>query len=105
MRAQDAGLRPWVDVAVDGGADGLGLVGAGRQEQNAPRVHDAADAQADGLAGHVVFAFKEAAVGLDGALGEVDDMAAVDEGIGGFVEADVAVAADAQHLGRCRRPG
>lgn len=98
MRAQDAGLRPGVDVAVNGIADGFGLIGAGGQQQDAPCVHNAADSQADGLAGHIVFAFKEAAVGLNGALGEVDDMAAVDEGIGGFVEADMAVAPDAQHL-------
>ena len=29
MRAQDAGLRPGVDVAVNGIADGFGLIGAG----------------------------------------------------------------------------
>ena len=54
------------DVAVDGVVDGLRLVLAGSQQQDAAGAFmNAADAQADGLTGHVVFAVEEAAVGLE----------------------------------------
>ena len=98
MGAQDAGLRLRVHIALYGRADGLGLIGAGGKQEHAAGVHDAANAQADRLTGHVVFTVEEAAVGLDGAMRKVDDVAAIHKRVGRLVKADVAVAANAKNL-------
>ena len=60
--------------------------------------HDGADAHGERLARHVVDAVEETAVGLDGGLGQVNAVGALDEGVAGLVEADVAVVADAEEL-------
>ena len=60
--------------------------------------HDGADAHRERLARHVVDAVEEAAVGLDGGLGEVHAVGALHEGVTGLVEADVTVVANAQEL-------
>lgn len=51
-----------------------------------------------GVGGHLVDAGEEALVGVPGALGEGDLMGAGGEGVGGLVEADVAVDAQAPEL-------
>lgn len=98
MRPKDAGLHLGGDLAADCVAHGLRLVRAGGDEQDLPGVHDAADAQADGLARHVRLRLEEALVRLDGGGGQVHHVAAVDELAGRLVETDVAVAADAEDL-------
>mgnify|MGYP003300403364 CR=1 FL=1 len=86
------------DGAEEGLLDDLGLVLAGGDQQDLAGVHDGADAHGVGLTGHIVLGGEEALVGLDGLLGQIDAVGAHGEVIGGLVEADVAVVADAQQL-------
>ena len=77
---------------------GLGLGLAVGDNQDHAGIHDGLGAHGVGLAGHVVDAVEQAAVGLNGALGKVDAVRALGEVIVGLVEANVTVVTDAEQL-------
>ena len=77
---------------------GLSLGLAVGDNQDHAGIHDGLSAHGVGLTGNIVDAVEQAAVGLNGALGEVDAVRALGEVVIGLVEADVAVVADAEQL-------
>ena len=98
---EDGGRDLGSDGAEESVLDGLGLVGAGAHPHQHPPAglsKDLPGAHGAGVGGHLVDAGEEALVGVPGALGEGDLMGAGGEGVGGLVEADVAVDAQAQRL-------
>ena len=84
--------------AEEGVPDGLGLGGPVGHHQDLPGLHDVPDAHGAGVGGDLLQAGEEAAVGLPGAVGELHLVGAQGEGVGGLVEADVAVDPQAQQL-------
>ncbi|OPZ89433.1 MAG: hypothetical protein BWY73_01509 [candidate division TA06 bacterium ADurb.Bin417] len=98
MELEDGGGHLAGDTVFDGLVDGVGLVGAVGQQDDFPGVHDRSHTHGDGVKRHLAGVGEEAGVVLDGLLGEGLDMGARGQGRTGLVEADMAVAADAQYL-------
>ena len=67
-------------------------------DQDHAGIHDGLGTHGVGLTGNIVDAVEQAAVGLNGALGEVDTVRALGEVVIGLVETDVAVVANAEQL-------
>lgn len=86
------------DGAFDGLGYGLGFVFSRGEEDSFAGVENGSDTHGDGMEWHGVLAAKKAGVVLPGAGGEGFDAGAGGEGGCRFVEADVAVAADAEEL-------
>lgn len=70
---------------------GLSLGLAVGDDQDHAGIHDGLGTHGVGLTGNIVDAVEQAAVGLNGALGEVDAVRTLGEVVIGLVEADVAV--------------
>ena len=98
MEAQDGRRKPRGDRAFDQAVDGVFFVAAQGQQHDLPGLHDGADAHGNGLARHLTLRLEKALVGLNGAVGEADDLGAVAKVVRRLVKADVAVASDAQQL-------
>lgn len=77
---------------------GLSLGLAVGDDQDHAGIHDGLGTHGVGLTGNIVDAVEQAAVGLNGALGEVDAVRTLGEVVIGLVEADVAVVANAEQL-------
>ena len=77
---------------------GLSLGLAVGDDQDHAGIHDGLGAHGVSLTGHVIDAVEQAAVGLNGALGEVDAVRTLGEVVIGLVEADVAVITNAEQL-------
>src|SRR4029077_3296958 len=84
--------------AFDGFGDGGGLGGAGGEEEDFAGFEDGADAHGDGAAGAFFAGSEKFGVVVDSFLVEDFHARAGAEAGSGFVEADVAVAADAKKL-------
>ena len=78
--------------------NGLGLLLAIGNNQDGASVHDGLNTHGVGATRHVLLTLKQTAVGLDGALGQIDAMRALRENVVRLVEANMAVATNAQKL-------
>ena len=86
------------DGTFDGLGYGLGFVFSCREEDGFAGVENGSDTHGDDMEGHRVLATEEAGVILASAGGEGFDAGAGGEGGCRFVEANVAIAADAEEL-------
>lgn len=86
------------DGAFDGLGYGLGFIFSRGKEDGFAGVEDGSDAHGDDMEWHRVLAAEEAGVVLAGAGGEGFDAGAGGEGGCRFVEANVAICADAEEL-------
>lgn len=98
MKLQDRGWALRRNVAVAHVVNGLGLVLAASHNQNAAREHNGLRAHGVSLTRDVLHALKQAAVCLNGALGEINAVRTLREMVVGLVEANVAIVTNTKKL-------
>ena len=98
MELQDGSGNLGGHGAAEGLVENLLLVGAGGYQNHLPGCHHGADAHGVSSGGNLVNGVEEALVGLTGNLLQLYLMGHGREMVGGLVEADVAVVANAQQL-------
>ena len=98
MQLQDRGRALRSNRAKAHIVNSLSLLLAIGNNQDGASVHDGLNTHGVGATRHVLLTLKQTAVGLDGALGQVDAMRALGENVVRLVEANMAVAPNAQKL-------
>jgi len=98
MQLQDGAGGLGLDGAEEAVLHSLSLACAVADQQDPLCLHDGADAHGVGMGGNILTLLKETLVGVDGGVGQLHMVGAVDELVAGLVEADVAVGAQAQQL-------
>lgn len=98
VELEDGGGDLWGDFVEEGLFDDFGFAGGIGEEEDFFSLHDCFDTHGEGVFWDVVGGGEEAGVGGDCGLGEGSVGGVFREMVGGLVEADVAVCADAEDL-------